>query len=109
MYQAFQGPNGRLEHLGVIYHTHSDQNVVFMDDIESLFLGFSALKKGPVTRHQGQGCQLQIYQPDIALKVVAKEKLSSAVDSVAAQTPSSSGTYTQTSQDRYGLHHEPCA
>lgn len=49
MYQAFRGPNDRLEHLEVIYHTQSGQNVVFMDDIESLFPGFTALKKGPVT------------------------------------------------------------
>ncbi|KAG9068362.1 hypothetical protein KI688_010630 [Linnemannia hyalina] len=39
MYQAFRGPNGRLEHLEVTYHTQSGHNVVFMDDIEPLFPG----------------------------------------------------------------------
>ncbi|KAH7053661.1 hypothetical protein BKA57DRAFT_257845 [Linnemannia elongata] len=107
MYQAFRGPNDRLEHLEVIYHTQSGQNVVFMDDIESLFPGFTALKKGPVTITKARDADYKYinppcirYQPDTALEVVVREAVTSTINSAAAQSPPSSGTRTQSSPDR---------
>lgn len=107
MYQAFRGPNDRLEHLEVIYHTQSGQNVVFMDDIESLFPGFTALKKGPVTITKARDADYKYinppcirYQPDTALEVVVREAVTSTINSAAAQLPPSSGTRTQSSPDR---------
>ncbi|KAG0294911.1 hypothetical protein BGZ96_000235 [Linnemannia gamsii] len=107
MYQAFRGPSGRLEHLEAIYHTQSEQNVVFMDDIESLFPGFTALKKGLVTVAKARDASYKYidpscikYQPDIVLEVVVGESGPAAVDSVVAQIAPSSGTCTHPNQDR---------
>ncbi|KAF9133859.1 hypothetical protein BGW39_008770 [Mortierella sp. 14UC] len=103
MYQAFRGPDGRLEHLEVIYHTQSDQNVVFMDDIESLFPGFTALRKGPVTVTKARDANYKYIdppcvkcQPGIMLEVVVP----SVAEPTAAMAPPSSGKVTSTSEDR---------
>ncbi|KAG0199188.1 hypothetical protein BGX33_011808 [Mortierella sp. NVP41] len=81
MYQAFREPNERLEHLEAISHTQSDQNVVFMDDIESLFPRLTALRKRSiaVTKAKIPATSSNIdptcikFQPDVVLEVVTKE------------------------------------
>ncbi|KAF9903457.1 hypothetical protein EC991_003785 [Linnemannia zychae] len=104
MYQAFRGPDGRLEHLEVICHIQSNQNVVFMDDIESLFPGFTALRKGPVTVTKARDADYKHidppcikYQPDIVLEVVVPS-VTESVD-IPSVVPPSSGKIANASKD----------
>ncbi|KAK3840919.1 MAG: hypothetical protein J3R72DRAFT_170275 [Linnemannia gamsii] len=107
MYQAFRGPDGRLEHLEVIYHAQSEQRVVFMDDIESLFPGFTALRKGPVTLTKARDANYKYidphcikHQPDIVLDVVVKEPFPSITTAAAYLPPPASGNNTNVSEER---------
>ncbi|KAF9922854.1 hypothetical protein FBU30_007020, partial [Linnemannia zychae] len=111
MYQAFRGPNGTLEYLEATQHTPSGQNVIFIDDIESLFPGFAALRKGPVTVTKARDANYKYinppcirYQPDTTLDVVIKEDVSSiVVESTAILSPSFSPKSISLNEDRMNL------
>ncbi|KAG0281296.1 hypothetical protein BGZ95_005195 [Linnemannia exigua] len=78
-----------------------------MDDIESLFPGFTALRKGPVTVTKARDANYKYidppcikYQPDIVLDVVVMDFVSS-ITKAAANLPSPvSDNNTSTSEDR---------